>query len=366
MALFAHLFDFNFLPDSISVFLLGFFQLLFLIGLFRIKRLRKGMPFLQERGAGDMVTFLGISLLLAISFFAISKEPNLYFAIPLFFAFLIGFIIIFWWRGTITKKYLEKVKAQELEELQQALNAKNQENEQLRQQNGDLSKIIHKDNKLIPALDYAVRQYLLTAETETDYAVRLSKAKSLLAQVEAASQERQGILTDFETGNKKLPSTNVPSVDSLLSYMYQKAKEQGVTLDVSVSGNIHFLIQQQAAEHDFNTLLSDLIENAVVAARRCTTKNVMVHMGISNGHFSIDIFDSGMPFAAETLSGIGYQQTTTHADEGGSGIGLVTTFEILKKYQASFVIEDLNGNSQYTKKVSVCFDQLCQFRFLTK
>ncbi|UOO38218.1 hypothetical protein IZU99_02890 [Oscillospiraceae bacterium CM] len=168
--------------------------------------------------------------------------------------------------------------------MQEVSDAKNQENEQLRQQVNALSKIIHKDNKLIPALDYAVRQYLLTAETETDPAVRLSKAKSLLAQVEAASQERRGILTDYETGSKKLPETSVPSVDSLLLYMFQKAKEQGVVFDVSVTGSVKYLIEKVASEQDVNTLLADLIENAAIAMKRCPAKNLMVHIGIADGH----------------------------------------------------------------------------------
>ncbi|UOO38217.1 hypothetical protein IZU99_02885 [Oscillospiraceae bacterium CM] len=43
----------------------------------------------------------------------------------------------------------------------------------------------------------------------------------------------------------------------------------------------------------------------------------------------------------------------------------MTTFEILTKYEASFVIENLADNAQFTKKVSVCFDQLHQFRLRT-
>ncbi|MEL4105337.1 GHKL domain-containing protein [Oscillospiraceae bacterium WX1] len=303
-------------------------------------------------------------LVLTATYFEVSKEFKAIYIIPLSLVYLGSFVFFFWWRGSITRKYRDKLKAQEIAELQQASDAKIMEIQQLRQQNDALAKIIHKDNKLIPALDYAVRQYLLTAETETDPAVRLSKAKSLLAQVEAASQERRGILTSFQP-SKKLPSTDIPSVDALLASMAHRAQEQGVTFDVTVTGSVKYLIDNLASEQDVNTLLADLIENAIIAVRTSANKNVMVHIGIADNIYAIDVFDSGDPFAPETVAEVGIHKTTTHADEGGSGIGLMTTFEILKKYEASFVIEDLVGNTQFTKKVSACFDQLHQFRLHT-
>ena len=43
----------------------------------------------------------------------------------------------------------------------------------------------------------------------------------------------------------------------------------------------------------------------------------------------------------------------------------MTTFALLNKYCASFVIDEHPHNSEYTKKVSIVFDFLNQFRIHT-
>ncbi len=337
-------------------------QLLFVIFPFRIKRFKKGMPFLVEYGSSDVGVYISVTLLIAASFLGLNKDTDLVYLIPVFFSVVAGLTVLFWWRNSITKKYLEKVKTQELQTLQETITKNDAEIEYLKQNNNELSKIIHKDNKLIPALEYAVRHYLLTAESENDYAARVAIGNMLLSQIETASHERRGIITSYESNSKSLPSTGVPSVDSLLTYMLQKCKEQLIDFNLSVSGSIKYLVENIATEQDINTLLADLIENAIIATKKCASKNVLVHIGITDNCYSIGIFDNGIPFTPETINAIGLKRTTTHAFEGGSGIGLMTTFEILRKYQASFVIEDIAGNVLYTKNVSLCFDNLSQFR----
>ena len=63
---------------------------------------------------------------------------------------------------------------------------------------------------------------------------------------------------------------------------------------------------------------------------------------------------------------LGLTRHTTHADNGGSGIGLVTTYESLQKYGASFMIEEYEPDSGlFTKKISVTFNNLRQYILLT-
>lgn len=72
-----------------------------------------------------------------------------------------------------------------------------------------------------------------------------------------------------------------------------------------------------------NTLLADLVENAIIAIRSRTSKRILVSISISEGHYLIDVFDGGIPFEAETIINLGLKKITTHADSSGSGIGLV-------------------------------------------
>jgi len=351
--------------NIVTMLCIGVIQYQFTTIPFKMKRFKKGMPFLHEYRTSDTGVYISILLLLAASFFGISKEANLVFIIPVFFTIVCGLTLLFWWRNSLTKKYIEQITSREFEALQSTILQNNKQIEQLKYHNDELSKIIHKDNKLIPAMEYAVREYLLSAEHEIGSSDYLIRGKELLDQLISISQERKGIINTYEVKTKKLSSTNVPSVDTLLSYMLQKAIEYQINLDVSVSESLKYLVDHFINESDIKTLLADLIDNAIIATKKCSKKNIIVNLGIISTFYSIDIIDSGDPFSIDTLLNLAVTKTTTHEEEGGSGIGLMTTFDILKKYQASFLIEEFSYHDLYSKKVSIFFDNLGQIRIKT-
>jgi signal transduction histidine kinase len=355
-----------FYTDLLTLVLIIPLQALLVTMTFRFKRLKKGMPFLIDHGSSDIGVYISMTLLVAASLLGMNEDSISIKIIPIVFILLSGLIILFWWRKSLTGKYLEKIKAQEIKALKDAVDEKDAEIQRLIRHNNELSKIIHRDNKLIPALELAVRQYLSISETETDPGVRRAKTKLLLSQIESQAMERSGIVKTYEMNSKALPSTDVLSVDALLGYMYQKAQEHRLDFSVSITGSVKYLIENVAGEQDVTTLLADLTENAIIAAKERTAGNIMVNIGIADNCYAIDVFDNGAPFSPETIAVLGLQRTTTHLGEGGSGIGLMTLFEIIGKYQASFVIADAFSNGLYTKKVSVCFDHMGQFRVHSK
>ena len=56
--------------------------------------------------------------------------------------------------------------------------------------------------------------------------------------------------------------------------------------------------------------------------------------------------------------------STTHADEGGTGMGFMNTFDTLKKYKASMEIREIGKPSKdnYTKIIIIKFDQKNEFK----
>ncbi len=332
---------------------------------FRIRRLQKGMPFLYDYGTSDIGVYISVSLLISVSFFGISKKTDLIMVIPVFFCFICGLTLFFWWKNSLTKKYLEKVKLKEIEELQKIIHDSSLEIERLKLHNNELSKIIHKDNKLIPAMEYAVKESILAIGQGTNQELQNNRAAELLKQLEDLSKERTGILTHYETNRKMLSSTEVPSVDSLLTYMLQKANQYQIGFDLSLNASVRYYIDHLISEEDIKTLLADIIENAIIASKTSVKKNILLNVGIYHECYVMDIYDSGENFTPETLLYLGRKRTTTHIKDGGSGIGLMTTFDILKKYHASFVLEELQDHGLYSKKVSVYFDNLGQYRIKT-
>lgn len=353
------------LSELIFVCGIGLIQILVTTLPFRLRRLKNGMPFLTEFGSSEVGVYISVSLLIAASFFDVNKEADIVYVIPFFFVFISGLTLVFWWRNRIAKNYIEKVKAKEIEALQNTIQEKDAEIEKLKYHNDELAKIIHRDNKLIPAMAFSVREFLLNAEQDEDRKALPQKGKALLEQLEQQTKERTGIVESYEFRAKRLPLTYVPSIDGILSYMLQKAKEHQIEMDLSLSGSVKYLTENFITEMDLKTLLADLIENAIIASKRREKKNIMVHMGIEDKCYLVEVFDSGVPFTLETLSLMGLKRTTTHADEGGSGIGIMTLFEILQRTRASLVIEEFNGHGLFTKKVSLCFDGLGQYRIKT-
>lgn len=352
--------------DLFSVFCIATIEFLLMTIPFRFRRFQKGMPFLMEYGSQDVGIYISILLLFAFSLLGTFNGSSLVYFIPAIISLACGITLLFWWRSSITKKYLEKIREKELAELRDTIQEKDKELEHLRYHNDELARIIHKDNKLIPAMEYAVREYLQCCEKDAGNDEQKKKATELLAQLMEMTAERTGILTTYEQKNKALPATDIPSIDTLMSYMLQKAASFQIDFDLSISGNVTYLFRKIMDESDARTLLADLIENAIIATKKCEKKKILVHIGLLDNCYSINVFDSGAPFAAETLLQIGIKQTTTHLNDGGSGIGMMSTYELSRKYNASLVIDESAHPNSFTKNVSVCFDNLEQYRVTTR
>lgn len=334
-------------------------QFIIIFFLFKIKRLKNGMPFLINKGSSNAGVLMSIIILCAVIILS-NNRAQLIYLIPILFVILFAVLILLWWRTRITKTYIERVKSKEMQDLKQSITDKEDRINYLEQQNEVLSKIIHKDNKLIPAMELAVKNYLSTPIDDE------SKGEYLLKELYYISQERYGIIEKYKNNSKKLPLTNVFSVDTTLNYMLNKSIASGICFDVCISGSIKFLIENEINETDLNTLLADLIENAIIATKASYTKKILVNIGISDNCYYIDIIDSGIPFKIETFDKLGKGKATTHQNDGGSGIGMLTTFDLLAKTKASLLIEELHYNSlDFSKRITIKFDKKNQYTVLS-
>lgn len=361
LGFFISIFTKQYPSDFICMILIGFIQILLILLPFKIRRFRNGMSFLYDRGASDIGFFISINILLTVSYYSLFQTAYLVFTIPIFFIILSGITLFLWWKKSLTKKYIDKLNHRELDTLQNMIRDKDLQIEDLKYHNSELSKIIHKDNKLIPSMELAVREYLITIETETNPTLHIEKGKDLIKQLRTITKERRGILSSYENKNQSIDQTEVQSIDHTLSYMYYKAQNFDIGFDLILNGSTKYLVEHIIQEEDLRILLGDLIENAIIATKTENQKKIMVNMGIVNECYSIEVFDSGCHFPIDVLLNLGLKQTTTHGQEGGSGIGLMTSYELITKYQASFVIEEFEDNI-YIKKVSIVFDNLGQVR----
>lgn len=139
----------------------GLLELLLIFLLFKIKRLRRGMPFLYQIGSSATGFILSCFILLIVTIISFYDSiPDMQFLFLLIALFLIGLLLYCWWRFRITRDYREKLRQAELKALQNELIEKDNRIRKLEENNDALAKIIHKDNKLIPAMELAVCEYL--------------------------------------------------------------------------------------------------------------------------------------------------------------------------------------------------------------
>lgn len=333
---------------------------------FRILRFKKGMPFLKNQHFDNSFSLLALTILLCITFVFNQKSgetEHIEWSIFVFLLILILLLNLFIvWRNQLRQTYLNQLKERDIKRLEEELADCQATLEATREENKDLSKLIHRDNKQLASLQLAVEQFLSSSEKGEN---QKQIGNTILQELKQETIDRQQVLSTLITP-KSLPTTQISSVDHLLHYMLHRAQSYGIRLELSLSGNIHYLLEHVIKERDFLTLLADILENALIATKCNAGTNILLHIGIVESIYTIDIWDSGIPFTKETLLHFGKKQYTTHKQEGGSGIGLMSTYELLEKYQASLHIDESLGKENiYTKKLSILFDTKREYHLYT-
>lgn len=335
---------------------------------FRITRLKKGMPFLKNQHVTTLGSLLSLSVLLStmlVSSLTLKQaEQNKWTVLLFLFIFILFLFLFTWWRNQLHQTYLEQLRNRDIKRLEEELQDTQNTITSLKEENQKLAKLIHRDNKQIAALELAVETFLSTPFEDRES--RQEIGDNLLLELQKEDCGRRQMVSDLSRP-ESISFTNILSINCLLNYMIHKCQSEGISLEVSLTGNIHYFLEEIMEEHDFLTLVADLLENALIATRHGKGTQILFHFGIIEEYYSISIWDSGIPFTKETLLHFGIKQYTTHKKDGGSGIGLMSTYELLQKYQASIQIEEyMNNESLYQKKVSILFDGKYEYNLYTK
>lgn len=232
---------------------------------FQLKRLKKGMPFLYELNFNNIGCLLSMCIIICVIIISTPYTIHTYITIScLLLIFPCALLLISWWRAIITRNYRRKLQQFEMQKLKNELVQKEQEIARLLEYNKALAQIIHRDNKLIPAMELAVNTFLQNQNTLSPHQLK-EQGLALATHLQTMSQERKFNLTEYQT--------------------------------------------------------------------------------------------NGQPFLPEIFQDFGLKAHTTHAGNGGSGIGLMGIWKLKKKYRASLVItEYAPGTYSYTKQISLIFD----------
>lgn len=336
---------------------IGIMQYLLVHLPFQLKRLKKGMPFLYELNFNNIGCLLSMCIIICVIIISTPYTIHTYITIScLLLIFPCALLLISWWRAIITRNYRRKLQQFEMQKLKNELVQKEQEITRLLENNKALAQIIHRDNKLIPAMELAVNTFLQNRNTLSPQQLK-EQGLALAAHLQEMTKERQFILNDYQTDGQPLAATGICAVDAVLQLMQQRALQEQISYTLRIAENIKNTAMQSLSEEDFSHLLADLIENAFIAMSDVPDKKILISLGQMGNHLSVEISDNGQPFLPEIFQDFGLKAHTTHAGNGGSGIGLMDIWKLKKKYRASLVItEYAPGTYSYTKQISLIFD----------
>ena len=341
---------------TIRIFI-GIIHFLLVYCCFRIPRLKKGMTFLgniHSNNIGSTICLLLFTIL--IIFCQTGAYFETYIIICSAIVLATSFVLLYWWNYHLTQTYRKFLQKNELDSLNLLLEERNQEIAYLRSENDKLAGIIHKDNKIIPALSMAVIDSY-DNKTALDLS-GLDSDSSLYVKLKQLYEERRETLEKYQQEVLHLPQTAFDSVNAVLSYMQTKALKSGIPYQVVLFDRLDSTIPEEITEEDLTHILSDLLANAINACNGIPSASIQVYLGKMEGISTIKICNTGNVFNMKTLKNLGLARHTTHADTGGSGIGLMDIWTIKQRYAATLLIDESTGtnNSSTYTSINVLFN----------
>lgn len=354
---FIPIFILNIRNNFISLVIIIVINIILLYLFLKSKKLKNGIIFLEKNMQNDFIDILilniSVTILLSIIIFI---NSNMSLAQSLAMGLIVFLSIMF---ITIQKSlqlyYKQKLLIRELNETKEELDKKSKEIEELEKENIEISKkrhtLVHKQKSLEYKLEKMMNKEEISVEEAAEVKERLREIQQDLYK---------------EKSEIKLDKTGITKIDDILEYMQVECKKNKIDFELQIQGNIHYMINNLITAEDLETLIADHVKNSIIAIKH--TKNInrsiLVRLGEIDKIYSLYIYDSGVEFEKETLENLGLKPSTTHAEEGGTGMGFMNTFDTLRKCKASLIINEFNEPSKdnYTKAIIIKFDEKNEFK----
>lgn len=350
-------FVFNFINNEVLKKILAMtflysLQLVLTFFIFKIKRFKSGISVQDNDGNIELLLLISILSIFLMTLFYTDNVANSPTEIILLTLIFCGLGLIIWWKKYVTNRYHTQIYKRNEILYENRIEEYENERNNLLNQNAELSKIIHRDNKLIPAMVMAVKELITTVPEKADLS-------GLLEQLEELSSEHKEIIDAYQKETDILPKTGSIPIDAVLHYVLSKAKQFDIDFNANlVNDCIPDLLSKITDITDLTTILCDLGENAVIATKNISESKILIAFDYAESNAPrICVYDNGPLFDEKVIANMGKRRVTTHKDDGGSGIGLMTLFEILNKYNASFCLDE-RQNNEFTKCIRLTFDNL--------
>ena len=316
----------------------------------KLKRFKNGFSFLNDKNNFGIGLLISGFIIIVVTVGGQDYIDMTTFTVLIIGAFISSLGLFLWIRKSITEHYRKKLQARADEQYQNTLAQKDKYIEQLTDSNAFLAKIVHRDNHLMSSLQYAIENYKSCNDN--------GQKEKLLDEILTLINERSELIQNEQLKAGALPSTGIAIIDGALCNMLVKAVAHSISLNLIVSADIHYLVNNIISQTNLATLLSDHIKDAIIAidADKNTSGTILVTFTMVNSIYEISIKDNGVEFDIDTLCKLGLENVTTHSDSGGSGIGFMTTFETLRSAGATLIITEYKEKLPFSKSITFRFD----------
>ena len=324
---------------------------------YRIKKFKNGFSFLNKNLNNEYfemllfnISVIILFLVILVSNYSEVKTGNVGVIMIIFSITM--FITI---QKSLQLYYKQKLLTQELNQAKQELAEKKKEIEDLEVENIKISKNAHTLSHKQKSLEHKIEELMNKTQISEEEATEI---KDRLAIIGKDVYKEKTVI--------ELDKTGIAEIDDMLKYMQSECKKNKIDFELQLKGNIHYMTNNLIEKQDLETLLADHIKNAIIAINHTDNINrsILVRLGKIDEVYGLYIYDSGTEFEQETLENLGKRPSTTHKDEGGTGMGFMNTFDTLRKCNASLIIEEYNEPSKdnYTKALIIKFDNKNEFK----
>lgn len=348
--------------DLVSLLFIILFHFLFIYFFFKKRRFKNGLAFLQPVNKSEYLDLLILNICVTLMFsFILITNYDKTFIVTLFITITVLSIIMFITiQKTLTLYYKQKLMKQQIEETNKELENKDKIIEKLQAENINFSKISHSIAHRQKSLEYKLDKLISSKDSDTN----LSSTENLKSEINKISEDYLSSINNIKT-IPDLQKTGIPKIDDMLSYMQSECFKNKINFILNIKGNIYCMTNHFISVDKLEILLADFIKNSIIAitCSKNINRTILLVLGYVNSSYELCISDTGIEFEIDTLRNLGCTATTTHKDTGGTGYGFMNTFDTLREFKASLVIEEIGlpNISNYTKSIKVIFDNKNEF-----
>ena len=324
---------------------------------FLLSKIKVDLSPLYKKYASGIFLSIGGIVIVLYGLFREGKGISDEMAILLIVGFiLLGYGIYSWLRRETTISKDENARDIINKKQQDILIQKENDYDVLRDMHDYLAIVVHKDDKKLDAMQRAVEKLVMRSE-QTDI---LKDAQKILEEINFSRVKAEKDYNNKIYGGRVLPKIGLQIIDAKFETVLEKAKVKKIDFYLETKGDVSGL-EEIIPQFDLVNIIGDLTENAIIAIkhlnREQTNRKILFSMENNDNEYGLSISDSGIPFEMDVLIKLGEEGNSTHLDDGGSGYGYKTIFELLYEYGASLTITEYEPKpNSYSKNIAISFN----------